>query len=89
MLSLPSSETLVDWDPVTLALVVTLPLVAVEVALVGLLVEEAADEEDEASTPSQLRSNRGVVVSSLPTMPKLGLGVSGAASCRVYHLLQS
>jgi hypothetical protein len=66
---------------------------AVVSVLVGLLAETVAsaialaEEEGLASTIlSQLRSNRGVVESLLPTMPKLGLGVSGAASWRVYHL---
>jgi len=60
--------------------------------LVSLVVVAAGAEDDEEedegslSTSSQLRSKRGVVESVLPTMPKLGLGVSGDASWRVYHL---
>lgn len=47
-------------------------------------VEEApAEEEEEDWVLLQPRLKRGVVWSLLPTIPKLGLGVSGAASCRV------
>lgn len=63
------------------------PSVVASLVLVGVLLEATAEEEegeeeeeDSASTSSQLRSNKGVVVSWLPTMPKLGLGVSGAES---------
>ena len=51
-----------------------------------LLVDEAlADDEDEDPVLdfSQPRLKSGVVVSLLLTMPKLGFGVSGAASWRV------
>jgi hypothetical protein len=48
----------------------------------GPAVEEAAAEEEEAE---QDRSKRGVVLRVLPTIPKLGLGVTGLASCRMYH----
>lgn len=42
----------------------------------------AAEEEEEAE---QERSKRGVVLRVLPTIPKLGLGVTGSASWRMYH----
>lgn len=44
-----------------------------------------ADEEGEESEALQERSYRGVVDKVLPTIPKLGEGVSGAASWRVYQ----
>lgn len=92
--SLPPEET-VDVVTVSLAVVVdesvfvTVALPLVDVADVEEEVDVDEDEEeDEGPVPasSQLRSYRGVVVSSLPIRPKLGLGMSGAASWRVYHL---
>ena len=35
--------------------------------------------------PEQLKSKRGVVLRVVPTIPKLGFGVVGYASWRVYH----
>lgn len=58
------------------------PVAALEAAEVA--VEEWALLELE-DTALQERSNRGVVLRVLPTMPKLGFGVTGAASWRVYH----
>lgn len=49
----------------------------------ALSLEVELDEELEEEL--QERSYKGVVVKVLPTIPKLGDGVSGAASWRVYH----
>lgn len=49
----------------------------------GPAVEDAAAEEEEEA--EQERSKRGVVLRVLPTIPKLGLGVTGSASWRMYH----
>lgn len=55
-------------------------------ALTAAVFEEAADEAaDELDTLLQDRSYKGVVVKVLPTIPKLGAGVVGAESWRVYH----
>jgi len=50
-------------------------------------VDEDDDDEEEVeeSLIEQLKSYRGVVVKEEPTIPKLGLGVTGAASWSVYH----
>lgn len=59
-----------------------------EAAPVAEVVAEADmdfDEEDDESDALQERSYRGVVDSLSPTIPKLGEGVSGAASWRVYQ----
>lgn len=51
-----------------------------------LAVEEAVTElEDAEEIAGHCRLNSGVVVKPEPTIPKLGLGVVGAASCTVYH----
>lgn len=47
--------------------------------------EADADEEDDESEVLQERSYRGVVDKASPTIPKLGEGVVGAASWRVYQ----
>lgn len=60
---------------------VALLLVAVAVAVAVLEVELEA----EMATAGQVKLKRGVVLSSLPTIPKLGLGAVGAASWRMYH----
>lgn len=41
----------------------------------------AEDDEDFL----QVRSYKGALLRFEPTMPKLGLGTVGSASCRVYH----
>jgi len=51
------------------------PLVAVELAEEMMLLELETAEQD--------RSYSGVVLSLLPTIPKLGFGVTGAESCSV------
>lgn len=45
--------------------------------------DETADELLEEDTARQERSKTGLP--SDPTIPKLGLGVVGVASCKVYH----
>ncbi len=52
-----------------------------------LAVEEAvmAELEDAEEIAGHCRLYSGVVVKLEPTIPKLGLGVVGAASCTVYH----
>ena len=53
-----------------------------------MAVDKADDEElllTAAPTAGQVRLYRGVVLRVDPTSPKLGLGVTGAASCRVYQ----
>lgn len=42
-----------------------------------------AAEDDTGVTPAHDTSNSGVSLKVLPTMPKLGFGVTGAASWRV------
>lgn len=42
-------------------------------------------EDDEDADALQERSKSGVELRVDPTTPKLGEGVSGAASCKVYH----
>ena len=43
------------------------------------------EDEDEDALAEQVRSKSGVVLKVAPTIPKLGLGVVGAASWSVYH----
>ena len=53
-------------------------------ARVGVVVaDEVKDDDNEAA--SQPRSKSGSVDSVAPTIPKLGLGMSGSASHSVYH----
>lgn len=70
------------WEPPTP------PLVCVSVAAVlepGAPEVGAGTAEDDSPSSGQVRSNRGVVVSSLPMIPKAGSGVTGFASWSVYH----
>ena len=62
---------------------------AIEVVAEVLVAIDDADDEElllmAAPTAGQVRLYRGVVLRVDPTSPKLGLGVLGAASCRVYQ----
>jgi len=58
------------------------------VAEVAVAVDDLDDDElllMTAPAAGQVRSYKGVVLSVDPTSPKLGLGVVGAASCKVYQ----
>lgn len=57
------------------------PLTAVDMVVLG---EDEAEEEPDGDDEHE-RSKRGLPLRSVPTRPKLGLGMSGAASCSVYH----
>jgi hypothetical protein len=58
-----------------------------------VVVDEDEDADDVAAAPvktdlepeGQVKLNRGVVLNLPPTIPKLGSGVVGSASWRVYH----
>lgn len=58
--------------------------VAAEETTALVAVDEPELEEDEELS-GQLRSYSGVLLRVIPTTPKLGLGVSGKASCKVYQ----
>lgn len=45
--------------------------------------EETGVELEVVEAAGQLRSYKGVVLNVVPTIPKLGFGVVGYASCRV------
>lgn len=59
--------------------------VAEEAMLVGLLVALDADDEAAPELLGQVRSYRGALLRSAPTMPKDVAGALGAASWRMYH----
>jgi len=68
----PTIEVSVEMREAEVELKVT------EVAVLdGVLVAEVLLLEEETALAGQVRSNRGVSLKTLPTMPKLGLGVVG------------
>lgn len=78
--AVPTIETSVDTSEAELALKVA------ALAERKALVEVGAELDDELRAfAGHVKSNKGVVDNVVPTKPKLGAGVFGYASCKVYH----